>query len=145
MTTRRGLAFLLLMGVALLVWGLHDPPWVEGTTQGLRPRETDSAGVPFRWTSGHATLYVPSTAVTLVLPIRAAFPGPEGRPVSVHIDVDDRRLVTIAIDEPEAWRSTTVPLPQTRTFRRSRRVDVRVDRTVGESNLGIQLGEIEWR
>jgi hypothetical protein len=101
--------------------------------------------VPFRWTSGHATFYVPSTAATLAVPIRAAFPGPEGRPVSVHIDVDDRRVVAIAIDQPGAWRQTIVNLPRTRTWRRSRRVDVRVDRTVGESNLGVQLGEIEWR
>lgn len=120
---------------------LHDPPWIGETTSGLRKWEEDPPGVRFRWTAGYAAFFVPSGATMMTLPLRAQFPGLSGTPVTVQVSVDDRWLTEIVLADPNAWVRTLVPLPRRPTSRRHQRVDLRVNRTVGESNLGVQLGE----
>ena len=134
-----------LVVVTSLAWGLYDPPWVDGMTQGLRPSDVDSSGVAFRWTSGHATFYVPRGATTMTLSWRVASSPPEGGLVAVRIDADDERLAVLTLDRPGEWQRSTVTLPRTPTHRRTRRIDLRTRRTVGESNLGVQLAAIEWQ
>jgi hypothetical protein len=132
-----------IAGVAaaiLLAAYLFDPPWAGSVTSGLRPWQTEN-GVRYRWTNGHASFFVPSEALTMTLPLRAVFPAPDGKPVQVALDVDDRRLVTVELEDPSEWTRVTIPLPRRTTGRSFRRVEVRVSRTVGDGNLGVQVGE----
>jgi hypothetical protein len=138
----------LLVATAILVAAggaaayLYDPPWVAGTTSGFRRWEIEPPGIRFRWTSGHATFYVPSGATQMTLPLRSQFPGPGGAPVLVGVTVDGRALTTVVLDNPEVWVRQVLPLPRRATRRRSRRVDLRVSRTAGDLILGVQAGEI---
>jgi hypothetical protein len=78
----------------------------------------------------------------MTLPLRSQFPGPNGAPVTVNVRVDDRVVTSIVLDDPGVWVRPILPLPSRETHRRSRRVDVRVSRTVGDLILGVQVGEI---
>jgi hypothetical protein len=127
--------------VAALAY-LYDPPWIGGMTTGLGRWEEYPAGIRYRWTTGHATLYVPSDATSLTLPMRAGFQGTLTRAVTVKVSVDDRWLADVVLPEPAAWFRTELPMPHLRTHRRHRRIDLLVDRTVGEMSLGVQTGEI---
>jgi hypothetical protein len=140
---RTGLAAALL----LLVLGgayLRDPPWAGAITSGMRPWEAEPGGVRYRWTTGRASFFVPAQATTMTVPLRAIFPGPDGRPVTVEVSVDDRWLADIELRQPDAWVRTSVPMPRRATSRRFRRVDLHVSRTkVGVFILGVETGEIE--
>ena len=143
---RSARVWLLTTAIVVLAGGaaayLHDPPWVAATTTGFRGWESEPPGIRFRWTGGHATFYVPSDATQMRLPLRSQFPGPGGAPVTVNVSVDDRVLTDVVLDDPSVWVRSIVPLPRRATSRRSRRVDVRVSRTVGEPMLGVMVGEI---
>ena len=65
----------------------------------------------FRWTSGHASFFIPTDATTMTLPLKAVFPAAGGHPVSVAISVDDRWLATVELPEPSAWVRHSLPLP----------------------------------
>ena len=127
--------------VAAAAWYLYDPPWIANVTSGLRDWEEDPSGTRFRWTAGRASFFVPSSATEMTLPLRAVFSAPDGRPVTVKLSVDDRWLADVAIADVSVWTRTTVPLPRQRTHRSHRRVELRVSRTTGPYNLGVQLGE----
>ena len=127
--------------VALLAY-LYDPPWIAGMTTGFHRWEQHPAGMRFRWTNGHASFFVPSDATMLSVPMRAAFPGPDGAAVIVKVSVDDRWLADVVLDDSDAWVQPRLPLPHRPTHRSFRRVDVRVARVRTEGNLGIQVGEI---
>jgi hypothetical protein len=145
MTRRTTLAIVVAVVVAGAAWYLYDPPWIAGVTSGLRDWEEDPPGTRFRWTAGHASFFVSSTATAMTVPIRAVFPSPTATPVTVAMSVDDRWLTDITIPDVNAWTRTTVPLPRRSTHRRYRRVELRVSRTAGPYNLGVQLGEIVLR
>jgi hypothetical protein len=121
---------------------LHDPPWVEHVTTGLRDWEEQPAGTRYRWTNGHASFFVPADATTLTVPLRAVFPGPNGGPVTVKVSVDDRWLADVVLADPDAWVRPQLPLPRKSVHRRFRRIDLRVDRVVPSWNRGVQTGEI---
>jgi hypothetical protein len=133
------------MGIALLAAALgylRDPPWIADITAGFRRWERDVSGERFRWTVGRATFYVPSQARSLTMPIRSGLPGPDGAPVTVFVSVDDRGVTEIRLDDPSRWVRSTVTLPTRPTRRQSRRVDLRISRTVGDQALGVQVGEV---
>jgi hypothetical protein len=131
---------------AILVLGsayLRDPPWVGQVTSGLGAWEEDPPGTRFRWTTGRASFFVPRDATAMTLPLRAVFRGPDGRPVTVSVSVDDRWLADIELRLPNDWVHTWLPLPRRATSRRFRRVDLHVSRTaVGPFILGVMTGEI---
>jgi hypothetical protein len=129
--------------LALSAWYLYDPPWLANVSSGLLNWEEEE-GRRFRWTVGHASFFVPSDAATLTLPIRAWFPGANG-PVVVSVSVDDRWLADVELREPTEWTASTLPLPRRKTYRRHRRVDLRVNRAVPPFNLGVELGVVEAR
>ena len=130
----------------LLLWVLgylRDPPWLGQVTSGMRGWEEDPPGTRFRWTSGRASFFVPSDALAMTLPLRAVFPGPDGRPVTVSVSIDDRWLANIDLPRPDAWVRSVLPLPRRATTRRFRRVDLHVNRTaVGVFILGVMTGDI---
>ena len=139
-------AYRVLVGVALLIAGLiylRDPGWAGSITSGMRAWEEDPPGTRFRWTAGRASFFVPSTAATMTLPLRAVFPGKDGQPTAVSVFVDDRWLADVQLPDPDAWVRTVLPLPRRPSSRRYRRVDLRVNRTaVGVFILGVMTGEI---
>jgi len=144
--SRRGLAAALAGALLLLALGyLRDPPWLGQVTSGMRAWEEDPPGTRFRWTTGRASFFVPSSAIAMTLPLRAVFPGPNGRPVTVSVSIDDRWLANIDLPRPDAWVRTVLPLPRLATTRRFRRIDLHVNRTaVGVFILGVMTGEITF-
>jgi hypothetical protein len=143
MTRARLAAAVACVLLVLAIGYLRDPPWAGQVTSGMRDWEEDPPGTRFRWTTGRASFFVPSDATAMTLPLRAVFPGPNGRPVTVTVSVDDRRLATIDLPQPDQWVRTALPLPRRATTRRFRRVDLHVSRTaVGVFILGVMTGEI---
>jgi hypothetical protein len=145
--TRASLATLVLGAVFItgIAWYLYDPPWVANVTSGMRDWEEDPPGTRFRWTSGHASFFIPSSATEMTLPMRAPLPPPDGSSVTVRVSVDDRFLTDIVLNDPRAWVTPTLPLPLHVSRRRHRRVDLRVSRTAEYFNLGVQVGEARLR
>jgi len=145
--TRRRLAAIVVCGIAFAgaLAYLHDPPWIDRITSGLRDWEERPPGTRYRWTNGHAAFFVPSDAASITLPLRAGLPSPDGHPVSVTVSVDDRWLASLELVDPEAWVRPTLPLPRSHGWRRHRLVEIRVSRTLASLNLGVQLGEVEMQ
>jgi hypothetical protein len=132
-------------GGALVLAGLtylYDPPWLAGVESGLRGWEIANDNRRYRWTSGHASFFVPSSATAIGIPLRTTFAAPENQPMTVAISVDDRLASTVVLREDE-WQTTLVTLPA-KGRRSLRRIDVRVDR-IRNGNRGVQLGEVEIR
>jgi hypothetical protein len=146
MTRQRWIkAVVSVLAAAAIVAYLYDPPWMGGVTSGLRPWEEDPPGTLFRWTAGRGTFFVPSSATSMTVPLRAVFPGPGGTPVTVEVRDDGRLLATIELNDPEAWIRTTVPLKRYTGRRRFRRIDLRVSRVVRPFALGVMTGEVVVR
>jgi len=136
-----------LLGGALSL--LYDPPWIADTTAGLRPWEKDESGALYRWTTGRATFYIPSRTTIMTLPIRPT-PPMGAEPITIDVSVDDRLVGALALGDAQhpnmnAWIREEFLLPNERTWRRYRRVDLRVRRILGLFNLGVQLGPVETR
>ena len=146
MTRRRWIGWLAgaLAVVAALAY-LHDPPWMEGVTSGLRPWEQDPPGTLFRWTMGRATFYVPANVSTMTVPMRSMFPGPNDAPVQVELRDDGRLLGTVELARTDVWVRQTLPLKPYAGKRRVRRIDLRVSRVVQPFNLGVMTGEVVLR
>ena len=144
MTRRVRLAAAAVAIVGALAY-LHEPPWTEAVTSGLRPWEEDPPGTAFRWTFGRATFFAPASAGSMTLPLRAVFPGPGGVPVTVDVRVDNRWLATIALPDPAAWVESTLPLGTRAGGRRYRRIDLRVSRVVPPFMLGVMTGRVTFR
>jgi hypothetical protein len=143
MTRRVLVAAVAIASLAVAAACLRDPPWAGGVTSGMLPWEEDPPGTRFRWTAGRASFFVPSDATAMTLPLRAVFPGNDGRPVTVSIAVDDRWLADVDLPSPDAWVRPELPLPRRRTTRRFRRVDLRVSRVVlGTAVFGVMTGEV---
>ena len=138
---RATIAAVAIATIAALAY-LYDPPWIGGLTSGMRAWEEDPPGTFFRWTTGRATFFVPSSTREMTLPLRAVFPGPDGGPVTVDVRVDDRWLATMELRDPAAWVRPQLPLGGRSGFRRHRRIDLRINRTVGPYILGVMTGEI---
>ena len=141
--TRRILAvvaFLVACTAALAY--LRDPGWLIDTTSGLRRWETDRDGTRFRWTSGHASFFVPSGWTVVELPLRATFDSPADWPITATITIDDRPADRITFTDA-TWRRVVLRLPPG-SAREVRRIDLRLDRT-RDDNRGLQLGEASHR
>jgi hypothetical protein len=133
-----------LLTTVVLLGYLYDPPWIGGVTSGLRPWEQDPPGTFFRWTSGRATFFIPSSATTMTVPLRAVFPGPNGTPVTVEMRDNGRLLTMIELTEPDAWVRPTLLLKRAAGRRRFRRIDLRISRVVGPFVLGVMTGEVTF-
>lgn len=126
--------------VAVLAY-LYDPPWIGGVTSGMREWEyPPPPNHVFRWTTGRASLFIPSHATAVMIPLRSEIPGPDGKPVTVEIRVDGRFLATITLSDPQSWVRHELPLGNRPTHRRFRRIDLRVNRVVSWRMLGVMTG-----
>ena len=137
MTRRRWLSVLIgtLLILAALAY-LRDPPWLVTVTSGMGNWETDHDGTRYRWTSGHASFFVPSSTDFVTLRMRAPKTDPRDWPVTATITIDDRPADVIKVNE-ENWSVVRLRLPA-RGGRRVRRIDVKLDRLTSE-NRGVQL------
>ena len=146
MTRRRWIAAAcIVVAAAAALAYLRDPLWIGDVTSGFRPWEEDPPGTVFRWTAGRATFFVPSSAATMTLPLRAVFPGPNGTPVRVAIREDGDLLGTIDLTAPDAWVAPTLTLKPMPGGRRFRRIDLSVSRVVPPFTLGVMTGRVTLR
>jgi hypothetical protein len=119
---------------------LYDPPWMGNVTSGMRGWDYGVPGMVIRWTNGRASLFIPSDAKAVMIPLRSGFPGPNGEPVTVDISVDGRFLTTITLTDPAAWVRHELPLGRRTSRRRFRRIDFHVSRVIQERLLGVMTG-----
>jgi hypothetical protein len=144
LTTSRGLALaaVALAALAAVLAYLRDPPWLHRTSHGFHGQETDPAGRTFRWTTGHASFFVPADAVSVGIPLAGGLDTPGHAPVTTTITIDDRPAERLELTD-EAWRTVVLRLPPP-GGRRTRRIDLRVDRT-HPGERGVRVGEIRIR
>ena len=139
MTRRRGaLALVALLFVAGVLSYLRDPAWLAGVESGFRGWETSTDGVRYRWTSGHASFFVPASASAIVIPARTTF-APGDPPVNVSIAIDDRPADALVLEDA-SWQVRKLPMPPPGS-RRLRRIDIRVNR-LRDGFRGAQIGEV---
>lgn len=125
----------LAIVVAALAY-LRDPPWLMKVTSGLSNWETDRDGTRYRWTTGHASFFVPSSAEFVTFRLRAPKDDPTDWPITATITIDDRPADVIKVNEDE-WSPVRLRLAA-RAGRSARRIDIKVDR-VRSHNRGVQL------
>ena len=139
---RRSVAIVVVAaGICASLAYLRDPPWLLSVTSGMRPWESDVEGRRFRWMGGHASLFVPSGARSVTIPLRTTF-GAGDPPVTATISIDDRAVDRVVLEDAQ-WHSSRVRLPPKGT-RSVRRIDIRVDRT-RDDNRGAAIGEVSIR
>ena len=100
------IAFLAAIGASLAY--LRDPPWLLSVTSGMRPWEMDADGRRLRWMGGHASLFVPSDARVISIPLRTTFGAGEPS-VTATISIDDRPVDRVVMTDPQ-WRSSNRPV-----------------------------------
>lgn len=143
MRGRTVLTGLLLTAAVVAAAGyLRDPPWLLSTTSGLRPWEGDKDGRRVRWMGGHASLFVPSSARMIEIPLHTTFETAGEWPVTVNVAIDDRVSERLVLSDGE-WHTMRLWLPPA-GGRKVRRLDIRVDRT-REDNRGAAIGELTIR
>jgi hypothetical protein len=130
---------LTIVVVGSLVAYLRDPAWLAHVESGFHRWRVAPDGVRYRWTTGHASFFVPASAARLTIPARVTFEGSGDPPVLVRIAVDDRPADEFELRD-DRWNARRILLPPPGS-RRLRRIDIRVDR-LRSDNRGIQLGEI---
>ncbi len=130
------------LALAALLAYLRDPPWLGGVTSGLSAWTRDAGGTPFRWTTGHATFYVPAGVRDLIIPLRAIHARRGHLPLTVRVEVDGRPAHALALDD-ERWHEVHVPIGAAAAKRRHRRIELRVNRTHGRFYRGVQVGELK--
>ncbi|HEX6464006.1 MAG TPA: hypothetical protein VFZ98_06130 [Vicinamibacterales bacterium] len=121
------------------LWYLRDPPWIAGQTTGMWDWEQAADGTRFRWTTSHASFFVPSDASEATLRIATTFDDPGAQPILVTISVDDARAARLVLMDA-AWHEVIVPL-YPRGSRHQRRIDLRTNLT-REDNRALRLGEV---
>lgn len=126
---------------AALIWWLRDPPFLPRMESGLRPWAVDGDGVRYRWTTGRASIFVPSSWRDVEIPLRARAFGPDWLPVSVEVRIDGRPVDRVTLSD-ERWVSRAIRLDGLRTSRRFRRVDLRVNRVWPDGYYGVRLGDV---
>jgi hypothetical protein len=117
---------------------LRDPAWLARVESGFH-RWRSEAEVRYRWTTGHASFFVPASAARLTIPARVTFEAAADPPVLVRIAIDDRPADEFELRD-DRWNARRLLLPPPGS-RRLRRIDIRVDR-LRSDNRGIQIGEI---
>ena len=133
-----GTAITIVAAASTLAY-LRDPVWLAGVESGLHAWRTGPDGLRYRWTTGHASFFVPASSARLAIPARLTFDDSSDPPVLVRIAVDDRPADEFELRD-ERWVTRRLVLPPPGS-RRLRRIDIRVDR-LRAGNRGIQLGEI---
>jgi hypothetical protein len=123
--SRRLQRLALALGLlALALWGLRDPAWLQAYRHGLHPDG---------WTGGRASFYVPSADPVITFDLA----GHEQFTTQVSISVDGRLVDRFSVDA--SWRTVRIPVADRPTSRRHRRVDVHVARAWGDPRKGVRI------
>ena len=122
------------------LWYLRDPAWLAEQTTGMRGWQTSADGRRYRWTGGHASLFVPSDARAVVIPVATTFERGDSEPMVVTFAIDGRPAARLLLTTSE-WQRVTLSLPP-QGSRKVRRLDVHTTPT-REGNHGVQLGEVQ--
>lgn len=138
--TIAGVVLFIAVLVAALAY-LREPSWLAGVDSGFRSWETGADGRRYRWTNGHASFFVPASAVNIEIPIRTTF-GPGDPAVLVAISIDDRPADRFILRDDQ-WLARKIRMPQPGS-RRLRRIDIKVDR-LRPGNRGLQISEVVTR
>ena len=146
---RRLLTLAVLLAIAGGILYLRDPPWLITYTTGVRAWERAEDGTPFRWSTSHASFFVPADAGLVLLPVSTTFDAGGDKPMLVTITIDDVRASRVLLEDPR-WQLVTLTLPKPGS-RRVRRIDVRTSLTRND-NRGVRIGElkvsrdgVQWR
>ena len=132
--TRRGwlAAAVTIVALGSLLAYLRDPAWLAGVESGFRGWRAGPDGLRYRWTTGHASFFVPSSSSRITIPARVTFDQPGDPPVLVRIAVDDRPADEFELRD-DRWNARRLVLPPPGR-RRLRRIDIRVDRLRSEQS-----------
>ena len=141
MTRLRRRTWVLLLATAALLVALRDPPWLGRVSSGQSAWMRDADGTRFRWTTGHATFYVPVDHQAIVVPLRASRFTPDFLPVTARLHVDGQLVEAIRLED-DTWHRVPVRVGLLPAVRRHRRIEVRVNRTYGRLFRGVKLGEV---
>lgn len=133
-------AIVVALALGAGLWYLRDPAWLVTQTTGLRGWQRSPDGVPFRWSGGHASFFVPSDAHSVRIPVATTFDDGGTAPMMVTFTIDGARAARLLLTD-RGWREVTLSMPP-RGSRRVRRVDVRTSVT-REDTHGVQLGELK--
>jgi hypothetical protein len=137
----RGRIIRIVVFTAVLVVALaylREPAWLDSVESGFRSWETGADGRRYRWTTGHASFFVPASAASIEIPMRTTF-GPGDPAVLVSISIDDRPADRFIVRDDQ-WLMRKIRMPQPGS-RRLRRIDIKIDR-LRPGNRGIQMGDV---
>lgn len=119
---------------------LRDPPWLATMTSGFKARSEVADGIRYRWTSGHASFFVPSSAPAIAILLRSPATARDPLPVAATISIDGRPATRITLGGEE-WTRVWLRLPPPGS-RRFRRIDIQVFPT-REDYHGAQMADVE--
>ena len=137
---RRLLTVVMLLAIAAALAYLRDPPWLISYTTGLRAWQRAEDGTAFRWSTSHASFFVPADAGAVSIPVSTTFAAAGDKPMLVTITIDDDRAARVLLEDAQ-WTHVTVALPKPGR-RRVRRVDIRTSVT-RDDNVGVRIGELK--
>jgi O-antigen ligase len=107
---------------------------------GLSPWQDAIDGVRYRLAQATSSVFVPSDARLIVVPLRAAASRPELR-VQMLLDGRPADIVTVS---PERWQLLRIQIPQERRAPRFHRLELKVDGAPADTDL-LMIGKIEPR
>jgi len=112
-------------------------------SQGLYDEERTADGTRYRWTESRATIFVPTEAVSLTLPIRTIAPVPQ----VVTILRDGHPVDKITLGD-HVWHEPRYLLTGIKSGERFHRFDIQVSPTWRPPNdpreLGVMIGAYRW-
>ena len=137
-----GLCLAVVASVPFRVIAGRDQRDLSRLVLGVYDVESDASG-EFRWTMDRARLFVPSSARTLVLPIRSLAPVPQ----EVVVRLDGEAVDTVRLQDHD-WHDLRYVLPRRRGAGRFLHLELRVSPTWHPPDdprtLGVQLGRYAW-
>jgi O-antigen ligase len=107
---------------------------------GLSPWQSEIDGVRYRLAQSTSSVFIPSDARVIVVPLRATSANPELR-VRMSLDGRAADVVTVFNDR---WQSLRLQVPQERRAPRFRRLEFRVDGGAARDEV-LMIGKVEAR
>lgn len=140
MVRRRGISIVVLvvMSSAILAY-LRDPPWLIDQTSGLHGWEQPPGQPRYRWSTAHASFFVPADTGTFDIPVSTPMMPGDDTPMLVSVTVDDVLAARMVLTDG-SWQPIHVTLPAPGS-RRVRRIDLRTNVT-RRGFLGVRVGEL---